>query len=200
MSLLPIDPASANAQVRALFDRMREDKGMVPALQRVLAHSSTVLKGYLAFQEQLDDGGLDRRLRYQIALAVSQVNESEYCLAAYSALGRAAGLSDQALRDARMASSPDRRWDTVLKFARALENDVAGAARDQLWRMRDVGFNDSDIVEVLAQVSVVAMLNCLYHLSAVTVDFPSVDLTEIERNAGGRTGDPNSDNQIDTYD
>ena len=71
MSLLPIDPASANAQVKALFDRMREDKGMVPALQRVLAHSPTVLKGYLAFQEQLDDGGLDRRLRYQIALAIS---------------------------------------------------------------------------------------------------------------------------------
>lgn len=192
MLLLPIDPASANAQVKALFDRMREDKGMVPALQRVLAHSPTVLKGYLAFQQQLDDGGLDRRLRYQIALAISQANESEYCVAAYSALGRAVGLSDQALRDARLASSPDRRTDTVLKFARALEDDVAGAAHRQLSRMREVGFNDSDIVEVLAQVSVVAMLNCLYHLSTVAVEFPFVDLMEIARNAGGSMGHPNS--------
>ncbi|HSS63653.1 MAG TPA: carboxymuconolactone decarboxylase family protein [Gammaproteobacteria bacterium] len=151
---------------------------MVPALLRVMAHSPAVLDGYLAIQESLEAGSLHKRLRYQIALAVSQAAGSEYCVAAYTALGKSAGLSDEALRDARVASSPDRRTDTALKFARVLKKQSAREASDHLFRLRQAGFKESEIVEIVAHVMVVSLANALYHLSDVAVDFPSIELKD----------------------
>ncbi|NIR91698.1 MAG: carboxymuconolactone decarboxylase family protein [Gammaproteobacteria bacterium] len=175
-----IDPGSASGAAKALLERIWEETGMVPALLRAMAHSPAVLDGYLAIQERLDGGALDTRLRYHIALSVSQANGSEYCVAAYSALGKAAGLSEEAVRDARRASSPDRRTDTVLKFARALQSGAGQAISRHLPRLRDVGLGDTEIVEVVAHVMIVSLANALYHVSDVAVDFPPVDLKELD--------------------
>ena len=166
---------------KALLERIWEETGMVPALLRVMAHSPIVLDGYLSIQQRLDAGTLDTRMRYQIALAVSQANGSEYCVAAFSALGKAAGLSDEALRDARGANSPDRRTDAALKFARALEARPDGTTRRHLSTLRQAGFADNEIVEMVAHVMVVGLANALYHISDVAVDFPPVDLNEMNR-------------------
>ena len=179
--LSAIDPTSSTEAAQALLERIWEETGMVPALLRVMAHSPAVLDGYLTIQARLDGGALDKRLRYQIALAVSQANDSEYCLAAFSALGKAAGLSEEALRDARAASSPERRTDTALKFARALASGPSRSVSRHLPRMRDGGFDDTAIVEIVAQVMVVSLANALYHISDVAVDFPPVDLQEAEQ-------------------
>ena len=173
--LSAIDPGTATGDSRALLDRLLEETGMVPALLRVMAHSPAVLDGYLAVQKRLGEGQLDKRLRYQIALAVSQANGSAYCVAAFTALGKTAGLSDEAMRDARAASSPDRRTDAALKFAQSLESrsEIAATLLPQL---RGAGFDEPEIVEIVAQVMVVGMANAIYHISDIAVDFPSVDL------------------------
>lgn len=163
---------------------------MVPALLRVVANSPAVLEGFLAMQKALEHGVLDKRLRYQIALAVSQANRSAYCVAAYTALGRTVGLSDEALSDARQASSPDRRTDAALKFARALEARPARALGAYLDRLRAAGFGDAEVAEIVAHVVVVGLSNYFYHLSDVAVDFPPVDLAEIPAHPG--SGEPES--------
>ena len=179
---LPVlDPASATDEQRAPLERVLEQTGIVPALLRVMAHSPAMLEGYLSMQERLEGGALDKRLRYQIALAVSQANGSEYCVAAYTALGRAVGLSEEAMRDARAASSPDRRTDVSLKLARALASRCDVSARDHLPRVVDAGLGPAEIVELVAHVMIVSLVNALYHLSAVAVDFPPVDIDEIDR-------------------
>jgi len=152
---------------------------MVPALLRVVANSPAVLEGFLAMQKAMDSGVLDKRLRYQIALTVSQANRSAYCVAAYTALGKTVGLSDEALRDARAASSPDRRTDAALKFARALEQRPARALDPCLDRLRAAGFDDAEAAEIVAHVVLVSLSNYFYHLSDIAVDFPPVDLAEI---------------------
>lgn len=178
--LSPVQLQSATESQRVLFERIFEETGMVPALLRVMAHSPFVLDGYLAIQERLDAGLLHKRLRYQIALAVSQAAGSKYCIAAYTALGKTAGLSEEAVRDARAASSPDRRTDIVLKFALALASRSGQAPGDHLSRLRQAGFVDSDILEIVAQVMVISLANALYHLSDLEVDFPSVELEQSE--------------------
>ena len=171
----PVNSETASNDQQALFEDIFEEIGMVPALMRVMAHSPAVLDGYLAIQKRLDNGLLPKRLRYQIALAVSQAAGSDYCVAAYTALGRTVGLSEEALRDARVASSPDRRTDTALKFARVLGIGSGPAASSHLSRLRNAGFDDSDIVEIVAHAMTISLANILYHLSDVAVDFPSVD-------------------------
>jgi AhpD family alkylhydroperoxidase len=57
------------------------------------------------------------RLREQIALAVAQVNQCGYCLAADTASRRMAGLKSQEIGASRAAASPDPKTAALLVFA-----------------------------------------------------------------------------------
>lgn len=166
---------------------------MVPALLRVMANSPTVLAGFIGIQQSLDAGVLDKRLRYQIALAVSQANGSAYCVAAYTALGKTAGLSEESLRDARQGASPNRRTDAALKFARALETRPGPISDSYLARLRAVGFDDAEIAEIIAHVMVASLSNYFYHVSDIAIDFPPIDLAETQQSAA-----PGDSKQRDT--
>ena len=53
------------------------------------------------------------------------------------------------------------------------------------WRclpqLRKVGFDDAEIIEIVAHVMVVSLASSLYCLSDIAVDFPLVDLDEADR-------------------
>ncbi len=171
--LTALELESTTGTARALLEHIWEETGMMPTLLRVIANSPAVLEGFLAMQECLDAGVLDKRLRYQIALAVSQANGSEYCVAAFSALGKAEGLSEEALRDARQANSPNRRTDAALKFAQALEGRPGQGLDRYLTRLHTVGFNYTEIAEIVAHAVLVSLSNYFYHVSRIEMDFPS---------------------------
>lgn len=179
MSRLPmVDFECMSDKARALLEQIREETGMVPAIFRVIANSPAALEGFHAMQDCLDAGRLDRRLRLQIALAVSQANGSEYCVAAYTALGKIEGLSDEALRDARRANSPNRRTDATLKFSKALGERPVQPLDDHLCRLRALGYDQAEVAEIIAHAALVNLANCFFHASAVTLDFPPIDLSE----------------------
>ena len=67
------------------------------------------------------------RLREQIALAVAQANECEYCLAAHSAVGRMVGLTAEQIRDSRLGTAVDPKADALIRFALKVV-DVRGSA------------------------------------------------------------------------
>lgn len=176
--LSTLDFETTNDTVKTLLEQVRQEIGMVPAIFRVIANSTAALEGFLAMQNCLDAGVLDKRLRLQIALAVSQANGSEYCVAAHSALGKVEGLSEEALRDARQANTPNRRTDAALKFSKALGERPAQPLDGFLSRLRDVGFTEAEVAEIIAHAALVNMTNYFFHASAVTLDFPSIDLSE----------------------
>lgn len=118
---------------------------------------------------------MDQQLRYQIALAVSQANQSDYCLAAYTALGKAAGLREEAATDARAASSPNSRTDAALKFVSALEQRPTQTPERELAKLRSVGFSSAEIAEIIANAVLVSLGNYLCHVADMTLDFPAVD-------------------------
>ena len=179
--LTALDFEFTNDTVETLLERIREETGMVPAIYRVIANSTAALAGFLAMKNCLDAGMLDKRLRSQIALAVSQANASEYCVAAYTALGKAEGLSEEALRDARQANTPNRRTDAALKFSKALGERPVQPLDELLLRLRNVGFTEAEIAEIIAHTALVNLTNYFFHASAVTLDFTPIDLSETNR-------------------
>jgi AhpD family alkylhydroperoxidase len=66
---------------------------MVPNMTRAMANSPAVLDGYLQLSGALTKGKLPAKTREEIALAVSQANSCDYCLAAHSTIGKMVGLS-----------------------------------------------------------------------------------------------------------
>ena len=175
--LKAIQPDQATGQAKQLLDALDEKFGMVPNLARTLANSPAALQGYLAFGEALEGGVLGAKLREQIALTVSQANGCGYCVAAHCAIGKSVGLSDSELTDARQSSSPDRKVDAALHFARQLVENRGWVNDEDLDRVRRAGYGDAEIAEIVAVVAWKTFANYFNHVAGTEVDFPEVPET-----------------------
>lgn len=170
----PIDPENASGRARQLLDDVQEEWGMTPNIIRTLANAPVALEGYLSFNDALSRGTLGAELREQIAVAVAEGNRCDYCLAAHCAIARTVGLSEDAITDARRGASPDRKVDAVLDFARQILDKRGWVDDDHVARLRDAGYGDREIVEIIANVAVSIFTNYFNHVAGTEVDFPQV--------------------------
>jgi len=170
--LRAISPDDASGRARQLLEGVHAKLGMTPNLMRTMANAPAVLDAYLAFTGALAKGSLSVRLREQIALAVAEANGCEYCLAAHAAVGKAAGLSDEDLRDSRRAVSPDRRAAAALRFARRIVDERGWVTNDDLARARRADLTDGEIAEIVANVAANLFTTYLNHVAETEVDFP----------------------------
>lgn len=177
MRITMIDAATATGKAKTLLDGVQAKLGVTPNLMRALAQSPAVLEGYLNFNSALSGGNLRARLREQIALAVAQVNQCGYCLAAHSALGKAAGLSREEIEASRGAASQDPKTAAALVFAQEvvlMRGSVSQAAFD---RVRAAGYSDGEITEIVAHVALNVFTNYFNQAVQTEIDFPKVSLS-----------------------
>lgn len=167
-----INPDKATGQAHRLFEGVQSKLGFAPNIMRTMAHSPAVLQGYLDFSHALSKGNLSAKFREQIALAVSEVNDCQYCLAAHSAIGRSVGLSEEAIGDSRRAESPDPKEAIALTFARKVLEDRGWVRDEDVAKLRKVGFSQGDIVELIANISLTVFTNYFNHVAETEVDFP----------------------------
>lgn len=172
--LQPVDRSTAPDKTRRLLDGVEKKLGMVPNLIATMAHSHALAQAYLAYSQALAGGVIPAQLREQIALAVSQANECGYCLAAHSAIGSSVGLSDDEIRDARTGASPDRKTEAALHFAQQIVEKRGWLSDAELDEVRDAGYSDEEIVELIGHVALSVFTNYFNHVAHTDVDFPAV--------------------------
>lgn len=102
-----IDPAMARGKAKELLDDVVKKYGGAPNSFKTMAHSPAGLQGFLGLSGTLEGGVLPFETRYQIALAVSEINACPYCLSAFSAIGKSGGMKDDTLAMCRRAGSAD---------------------------------------------------------------------------------------------
>src|SRR5262249_6814041 len=149
----PVNPAEASGSAKELLDNVKAKLGRVPNMMKTMAQSPAVLRGYLEFSGALANGVIDGKLREQIALAVCEANSCGYCVAAHSALGKMAGLSPDALLDSRNGHSNDPKTEAALQFARELVDGHGEVSDGDLAALREAGFGDPEIAEIVANVA-----------------------------------------------
>jgi uncharacterized peroxidase-related enzyme len=169
----PVDPTTADIQTTQLLDTVRKKIGAVPNLIATMAHSPAVASAYLGFSQALAGGKLPAPLREQIALAVGQSNTCNYCVSAHSFLGKKAGLSDADVCDARQGTAGDPKTRTALAFARKLVQDRGRVGDDDLAAVRQAGYSDGEIAEIVAHVALNVFTNYFNHVADTDVDFPA---------------------------
>ena len=169
-----VDPENTVGKTRELLDAVQTELGMVPNLIRTMATSPTVLEAYLGLHATLTGGTLPASLRERIALTVAEMNKSAYCLAAHAALGKTVGLSDQDIQDSRGGTSPVRRVEAALTFARRLITKHGAVTDDDVARLRDVGYRDGEIPEIVAIVALNIWTNYFNNLAGTEIDYPAV--------------------------
>ena len=124
----------------------------------------------------LGAGTLGAKLGELIAVAVADRNACGYCLAAHTALGKKAGASADALAAAQAGEAADAKTQAALRFALKVVNDRAQLSDADVQRLRDVGFSDEAVVEILAHVALNLFTNYVNVAFAVPLDFPAVPL------------------------
>jgi uncharacterized peroxidase-related enzyme len=170
-----VDPNEATGATKNALDGVQKKLGMTPNLLQTIANSPAVIQGYLGFSGALANTALSAQLREQIALTVAEANQCQYCLAAHSAVGKSLGLSEDDLLDSRLGTSTDSRTAAALGFAQTLVVDRGNASDEAVQAVRDAGYDDGEITEIIAVVALNTFTNYIHHVSEVPIDFPLVE-------------------------
>ncbi|WP_193614393.1 carboxymuconolactone decarboxylase family protein [Nocardioides lijunqiniae] len=171
-----VDPAAATGAARSVLDEVNGAFGTTPAMFKAVANSPAALEMMWAGFGALGGGRLGARLGEQVAVLVADRNSCEYCLAAHTALGRKAGASAGEMREAQAGRSEDERTRAALGFAEKLVRDRAQVTDADVEALRSVGFDDEDVVELVAHVALNLFTNYVNVALGVPVDFPTVPL------------------------
>jgi uncharacterized peroxidase-related enzyme len=171
----PIEPSKAEGKTRTLLAAVEKQLGTVPNIFKGFANSPAVLEFYLAQTKALAGGVLDPKLREQIAVTIAGTNRCDYCASAHTFLGKKAGVTEDELAANLAGRSADAKTGVALNFAKTIAENRGRLSDTEILRVRDAGFSDGEIVEMIAHVGLNLFTNYFNHIADTEVDFPLVD-------------------------
>jgi uncharacterized peroxidase-related enzyme len=167
---------TATATSRDLLDQIHGAFGATPNMFRAVANSPAALASMWGAFGALGDGTLGAKLGEQIAVAVADINDCEYCLAAHTVLGRKAGATADEMAAAQAGHADDPKTAAALAFATRVVRQRAKVDAADVDALRHAGFDDGQIMEIMAHVALNLFTNYVNVAFAVPVDFPHVRL------------------------
>jgi uncharacterized peroxidase-related enzyme len=171
-----IDPNDTSGDGRTHLDAINGAFGTVPNMFKAVANSPAALASMWGSFGALGGGTLGARLGEEIAVAIANVNDCEYCLAAHTALGRKAGASAEEMAGAQVGRSSDPRTQAALTFALKVVRDRAAVTDADVAALKAAGFDDEGVVEIIAHIALNLFTNYVNVALDVPVDFPGVAL------------------------
>lgn len=165
--IAPLTLEQAPAAALTALQGVEKGLGFIPNAFATLAHSPAALAGYLALSQALGKNSLTPAEREVAALAASEVNGCDYCVAAHSYFGGKVGLKADDVLAARAGT-----LNAVAVLARAITLSRGQVSDEHLARARDAGLDDAKIVDVIAQVSLLTLTNYLNNVAKTDIDFP----------------------------
>ena len=171
-----VDRSNASSEQQALMDAIQSQLGMVPNFLKVFANSPAALRAFLGLYGIANEGSLDPQTRERIALALAQQNGCQYCVSAHTAIAHQAGLTMAEIEANRAGASQDAKAAAAVKFARALVAHMGEVTTAELLEVRNAGYSDAQIVEIITHVGLNLLTNILGKASRVEIDFPAVEL------------------------
>jgi uncharacterized peroxidase-related enzyme len=168
----------APAGSQPILDAVHKQLGVVPKMFRLIAQSPVALQGFAANNGALTKA-LDVKTRERIALAVAQVNGCDYCLSAHTYLGlNLAKISPEEIALNRHGESGDAKANAAVKFAATVVRERGHVSDDDIKAVRDAGFSDGQIVEIISVTAENVFTNLLNTVAETDIDFPVVRAAE----------------------
>lgn len=167
----PVDPATASGRAKEIFDGPLKGKHF--NIFKSMAASPAVLDTYLAMAGAVGKSALSEKEREVIQLAIGQANSCDYCLAAHTAIGKGAGLSDDQTLQARRGKLADTKLDALARFALAIHEKHGAVSDADFSAFKAAGYTDAHAGEVVAVYSLAVFTNTFNHVNQTPVDFPA---------------------------
>jgi len=169
-----IDPGMAKGKAKELLDAVEKKYGGAPNSFKTMANSPTAFQSFLDLSGTLEGGVLPFETRYQIAIAVSEVNGCAYCLSAFTTIGKSQGMRDETLAMCQIAGSTDPKIDAILKFAAAIVRERGAVTPEDFQKVKSAGCSDEEILEIVANVALFTFANYTNLVIRTEIDFPLV--------------------------
>ncbi len=163
------DEVSQNNQ--AIFDNLEKQLGFVPNLYATYAHSDTALENYLTFSGAKTS--LSAKEKEVVNLAVSEVNQCNYCLSAHTAIGKMNGFTDDQILELRGGSASfDAKLDALAKLAKNVTENRGRASANVTEDFFSAGYNKASFIDTIVQVGEKTISNYVHSATQVPIDFP----------------------------
>jgi uncharacterized peroxidase-related enzyme len=168
-----IEVEQASGLVKNLFGKVEQGLGVIPNMFRCMANSTMAFDGFMKMKASLGAGKLEPRFQKLTTLAASEFNGCEYCVAANTKMSVDAGqLTDQECLDARRFMAQAPREAALLAFVKRVLETKGQVSDNDLAALRDQGFEDEDVVEILAYIVITTMTNYMSSVGHPDLDFP----------------------------
>jgi len=166
----------APAASQPLLGQIQQAFGATPNMFKAVSNSPAALQSMWAAFGALGQGTIGAKLGEQLAVAIANRNRCEYCLAAHTVLGQKAGASAADMAAAQVGQSSDPKTAAALAFALKVVEQRAQVSDADVANLHEVGFQDEQVVEIVAHVALNLFTNYINVALDIPVDFPKVAL------------------------
>ena len=171
---IALEPENVPAESKPTLDAFTKSIGFTPNMMASFAQSPIAFNAWATLLGSLSKA-LDVRTRDSIGLAVSEVNGCNYCLTVHSYTAEhMAKLSADDIILARKGHANDPKRDAAVQFARKVIKARGHVGDADLKAVRDVGYTDANIIEIVALVAMYSLTNFFNNVFDPERDFPAV--------------------------
>ncbi len=167
-----VEAETAEDEQKEVLNLIEKKYGKVADIFKAMANSPAATRAYLALSEPLSDTALSRSEREVVALVVSQFYGCDYCLAAHTLMGRAAGLPEEEMIAIRRGTADDERRRALVEFTGAVLEKHGNVSDEELEAFRAAGYGDAEAVEVCAMIARLAFTVLVNHVHRTPIEFP----------------------------
>ncbi len=170
-----LNPNTTTGKSKELFNAVQSKLGFIPNLIKVFGNSPATLQTYLSLGELAASGNFNNKFREQLALAIAEENNCNYCLSAHTAIGKMNGLTDEQTQQNRQGLASDLKTQAALQFAQKVTNKRGQVSSEEIKAIKDAGYNDGDILEIVLNVVANTLTNYVNHIADTAIDFPPIE-------------------------
>jgi len=171
------DENTAPETTKQTLKEVKQAYGMLPNLYGYLAESPVALNAYLHINDQLMKHSSLTPVQVQVALlAISAVNNCEFCVAAHSWVGgtlKANAQTVQAIRDGGVVENAEDK--ALVDLVQAIVTDRGFVADEIIDAFLDAGFTRENVLDLLVCNMLKALSNYTNHITKTEVNAELAD-------------------------
>lgn len=173
----PLKREEVSEANQTVFDNLEKALGFVPNLYATYAYSNNALVNYLNFANAKTS--LTAKQKEVVNLAVSQVNNCAYCLAAHTAIGKMNGFTEEQILELRAGgASFDKQLDALAALAKNVTEKRGATDQVIVENFLAAGFTKENLIDTLVLVGDKTISNYIHSTTQIPVDFPEAQPLE----------------------
>jgi uncharacterized peroxidase-related enzyme len=158
-----IEPAQAGPELKEIYRNLEQGLGFLPHYFMSLGAKPKVIEAQLAMDDAImSDGALTKLVKEQVAVVVSSINSSSYCVKFHMELLRRFGI-DRAMErklTTDYESGPfEPKVIALFRFAEKLTKKPDDIQEEDIAAVKAAGWNDDAVRELVLTVAYFGYIN-----------------------------------------